>query len=152
MYQQPSKIYAPWPAAPGNGATIILACSADKVATGGTGITKAVNLPRGSMVDAIEITWHRNDQASAANGIRVYALDDTNTWREADVKDDNGAATIGSAAPQAVGVLSTGQERRILIDVSRYRAAAIEYTAGATGPTAWNGTIIIHLGAGAVQR
>lgn len=103
-------------------------------------------------INAVELVWHRNDQASAANGIRVYALDDTNTWRETDVKDDSGAATIGSAAPQAVAALSAGQERRLLIDVARYRGVAIEYTAGPTGPTQWNGTITVHLGAEAISR
>lgn len=154
MFQQPTKILAPWPAAPGNGATIILACTAPKVVTGGTGITQPVNLPRGpSCVDAIELVFLANDQASATNGIRLYARDENGTWREVDCKDDNGAATIGSASPQAVAALSAGQERRLLIDVSRYpRGAAVEYTAGGTGPTAWAGSIALHCGAEQISR
>ena len=141
----------PWPVAPALNETIILFTTHPKVATGATAMTQpSRSLPVNS-VNAVECVWHRNNQASAANGIRVYALDDTDTWRETDVKDDNGNATIGSAALQAVGILAAGAERRILIDISRYRGAAIEYT-GATPPTQWNGTIFAHLGIEALIR
>lgn len=150
--EAPERVFAPWPAAPGNGATIIMFTTHPKIPTGGTSqIQPSVN-QMVSRINAVELVWLRNDQASAANGIRVYALDDTSTFREVDVKDDNGLPTVGSAAPQAVPVLSTGQERRILIDVSRYQGVAIEYTAGATGPTNWNGSIAVHMSAEAIIR
>ena len=150
--EAPERQFAPWPAAPGNNATIIMFTTHAKVATGGSAqIQQSIN-QSANRINAVELVWLRNDQASAANGIRVYALDDTGTFREVDVKDDNGNPTIGSAAPQAVGVLSAGQERRILIDVSRYAGVAIEYTAGATGPTNWNGSIAVHMSAEAIVR
>jgi hypothetical protein len=144
----------PWPAAPALNQTIILFTTHPKIPTGGASQAQPVPSLEVNRVNAVEIVWHLNDQASAANGIRVYALGSTDLWRETDVKDDAGAASIGSGAAQAVGILAAGAERRILIDVSRYRGVAIEYT-GATAPTAvtgWDGTITVHLGVEALLR
>ena len=148
------RVLLPWPAAPGNGATIILATTHPKVPTGGTATIQpsSVLVSTDNYLNALEFVWLRNDQASAANGVRVYALDDTGTFREVDVKNYLNAATIGSAAPFQVPILSAGQEYHLLIDVSRYRGVAVEYTAGATGPTNWNGTIFAHLSVEALQR
>jgi hypothetical protein len=114
-----------------------------------------LGIPANSL-QAVELIWLENNQASNANGIRVYTLlKDGTTWREVDVKDDNGVPQIGSAAPQNVPVIATPAERRILIDVARYNGVAIEYTAGATGPTettGWNGQILLHINAEAIVR
>jgi hypothetical protein len=155
-YKQ-SRHGVPWPAAPGNGATIVMACcKVPKLATGAGATvpsTEPVRNLDANDVNAIEIVWLRNDQASAANGVRLYAVDDAGTYREVDLKSDTNAATIGSAAPVQVPVLSTGQEWREFLDVSRYiNGWAVEYTAGATGPTNWNGCIVLHLGAQALVR
>jgi hypothetical protein len=127
----------------------------DKVVTGGTATTQARLQGvshSGGMLNAVEITWLRNDQASATNGLRVYALDDADVFREVDVKNYLNAPTIGSAATFTVTSLSAGQEYHALLDVSRYRGVAVEYTAGATGPTNWNGCIVAHISVAALQR
>lgn len=159
MLNSPSKLTAPWPAAPGNAATIIMVCTADKVVSGSSsGVTKAVNVPGGpSLIDAIELVWLENDQASAANGVRVYAKKSNGAWREVDVKNSAGAATIGAAAAKQAPVLASPAEYRLMIDVARYPyGVAIEYTAGATGPTSgastWDGLITLHQRAEAIQR
>ncbi len=135
-----SRTFSTWPAAPGNAATIVL-FSTQRLASKG-----------GLEIAAVEFTWHRNDQASAANGLRCYALDDTNTWRETDLKDDFNLPTIGSAAPLTIPALATGQEWREKFVVAHLRGFSFEYTAGAVGPSAWNGSIAIHRSALAVQR
>lgn len=157
---------AKWPAPPGNAATIVMVSSAPKIngslsatANGAKRVMfdndgRDLAIPANS-IHAVELTWLENDQAAAANAIRLYALtEDGVTWREVDCKDDNGVATIGTAAPQTVGILATPAERRLLIDVARYQAFAVEYTAGATGPSAagWDGTIMLHLNAESVVR
>lgn len=143
----------PWPAAPGNGATILMFTTHPAIAVAGITpvLQYAVSVPA-SRINAWECVWIRNDRASAANGIRLYALDDGGTFREVDCKDDNGNAQIGSAAPQAVAALSAGEERRLLIDTSRYNGFAVTYTAGATGPTNWNGVQHVHMDVEAVIR
>lgn len=162
-----NRVSCLWPAAPGNAATIVMVSSHPKLSSSLDGAAagakkhlfdldgREMSVPANS-IEFVEITWLENNQAGAANAIRVYALlKDGVTWRETDVKDDNGAATIGSGAPQTVGVLATPAERRILIDVARYKGFAIQYTAGATGPTettGWNGTIMLHLNSEAIAR
>jgi hypothetical protein len=144
----------PWPAAPGNAATIIMFTTHPAIAVATlvpNNLQVAQSVP-GSRIVAWEGVWLRNDQASAANGIRLYALDDGGTFREVDCKDDLGAATIGSAAPQAVGILAAGAERRLLIDAARYNGFAVLYTAGATGPTNWNGVQHVHIDVESIIR
>jgi hypothetical protein len=144
----------PWPAAPANAATIIMFTTHPAIAVASlipNNLQIATSVPA-SRIIAWEGVWLRNDQASAANGIRLYALDDAGVMREVDCKDDNAVATIGSAAPQAVALLSTGQERRLLIDAARYNGFAVTYTAGATGPTNWNGVQHVHLDVEAIIR
>lgn len=144
----------PWPIAPGNAATIIMFTTHPDVAVAGIQPTNAnwLRSMAAEKVNAWEGVWIRNDQASAANGIRLYALDDLDVMREVDCKDDNGVATIGAAAPQAVGVLASPAERRLLIDTSRYRGFAVTYTAGASGPTNWNGHQQVHLDVEAIIK
>lgn len=164
MNSLPRRVMHKWPTAPGNAATIVMVSSAPKI-NGSLSATAAgartwmfdqdgreLAIPANS-VNGVEIVWLENDQAAAANGVRLYALTKNGTtWREVDCKDDSGNATIGSGAPQTVGTLSTPAERRILFDVSRYYAFAIEYTAGATGPTAWDGVIMIHINNEVISR
>lgn len=148
-----SRTYIPWPAAPGNAATIVLFATHDRAAGGSGAIYRGKGgAPTATQADVIEIAWHRNNQASAANGVRVYALDDTGAWRETDLRDDADAPTIGAAAPQAVPLLAATQERRLTLVVSHLRGFAVEYTAGATGPTNWNGTITLRHGVLTVAR
>lgn len=140
---------APWPAAPGNGATIVLFCTHPRVPGGGAGSPVGPTLGRATpFLDSVTCLWHKNDQASAANGVRIYMTDDAGvTWHESDRKDDSDAATIGAAAPRQVPVLTPPQEWRETFLVSDVRGFAIEYTAGATGPTpvtGWRGTITIN--------
>lgn len=162
-----TRVNALWPAAPGNNGTILFLATHPKLAGNLSGTALGANrlmkatdgtelgIPANSL-QAVELVWLENNQASAANAIRVYTLlKDGVTWREVDVKDDNGTPQIGSAAPQSVPVLATPAERRILIDVARYNGVAIEYTAGATGPTettGWNGQVLLHVNAEALIR
>lgn len=146
------RFYAPWPAAPGNNATIILFATHPRQPGGSGDIVAPKDAPAPGQVDAITITWLRNDQASAANGVRVYGYDNTDTWREVDLKNSLNIATIGSAAPVQVPILAAGQEYRVTLVVSHLRGVAVEYTAGGTGPTAWNGAIAVDIGAQVVAR
>jgi hypothetical protein len=145
------RVNVPWPAAPALNETIVLFTTHPKAPTGGTNKVLPPPCIPPSRLSAVEIVWQRNNQASAANGIRVYTLDDTDTWRETDIKDNSNNATVGAGAPQAVPALVAPAEWRTLIDAARYRGIAVEYTAGAA-PTQWNGTITLHLGAEAVIR
>lgn len=159
----PSRQFAPWPAAPGNAATIILFCTHPKVPSGGTAAVRPSLEQRGGIgkfdvreMECVDILWHKNDQASAANGVRVYVTDDGGvTWFESDRKSDTNAATIGAAAPVQVPVLASPQEWRETFVVADCQGVAIEYTAGATGPTAvtgWRGTITCHRSRVSVAR
>lgn len=146
-----SREFVPWPAAPGNGATIVMFATHTRFAGGSGAIYKPLTSVAGRrQLEAVTLTWLRNDQASAANGLRVYGLDDTDTWREVDLKTDAGAASIGSAAPVQVAALIAGQEQRETLIVKHLKGVAVEYTAGATGPTAWNGCIALDWGAAVV--
>jgi len=162
-----TRVNALWPAAPGNAATIVMLSTHPKLAGSLVGTAAGAKrvmfamdgtelaIPANSL-NAVELLWTENNQASNANGIRLYTLlKDGVTWREVDCKDDNGVASIGTAAPQAVAVLATPAERRLLIDVARYNGVAIEYTAGATGPTettGWNGQILLHINCESMVR
>lgn len=160
------RIVAPWPAAPGNNATIIMFTTHPKVATGSSVTTpstlKSMVKPGAFTVSPdeiaeIELLWHRNNQASAANGLRLYVLirlsDGTTEWVESDCKNDSNNATIGTAAAIQVPSLAAPQEWRETFRVNQYLGFAIEYTAGATGPTqdtGWAGNVILHRQGGAV--
>ena len=95
--------------------------------------------------DAIEdvtVVYGKNDQASAANGVRAYYTNDGGaTWVETDIKGPDNAPTIGAGAPIQVPVLAAGQEWAEIFHVGRYRGVAIEHTAGAVPPNAWDVTV-----------
>lgn len=165
MHSLTRRINSKWPAAPGNAATIVMVSTMPKlVGSLNSAAAGAITWCKGqdgrdlglaaNSISAVEIVWLENDQASAAsNAVRLYAIkSDWVTWREVDCKDDSGNPTIGASASQTVGTLLTPAERRILIDVSRYPAFAVEYTAGATGPTAWDGIIMLHINAQVVIK
>jgi len=157
--KEQARAFPAWPTAPGNNATIVLFATHDRKAGGSGDVFTGMKGAEGiapEEISAVEFTWHKNDQASAANGIRCYATDDGGTtWHETDLKDDANVATIGSAAPVQVRALAAGEEWRETFVVSHLKGFCFEYTAGATGPTAttgWRGTIAIHRSALAVQR
>lgn len=139
---------AKWPARPGANTTIVLFATHDRLA-GGAGANFpgmsgiGTQLPTHE-IDAIEVVFLRHDQASAANGLRLYARDDEGNFREVDLKGDDGVATIGAGAPKQVPLLAAGAEARYLIDVGRYSNGwALEYTSGAIalGASGWNGVL-----------
>lgn len=139
--QAAPRYFLAQPTAPGNNATVILAATAAKQPGGSGAIVQPpphMEKLRGRAT-AVTITFLAHDQASAANGIRVYAKDAAGTWRESDRKNDSDVATIGSAAPVQIPVLSSPAEKRVTIIVADLDDWAIEYTAGATGPTATTG-------------
>jgi len=150
--------FSPWPTAPGNAATVIMVSTAPKPA-GGSGQavppTLSQGLEKGRAV-SVTLGYLRNDQASAANGVRVWASDNGGVdWFEVDLKSDTNAATCGSAAPIQVPVLAAGAEWRETFIVKHLKDFAIEHTAGATGPTAvtgWRGVISVELDNVAVIR
>lgn len=165
------RVAANWPAVPANSTTIIMFATHTKIPTGGTvafeGCRGVIDLDMGENVatpyaipqnryadiDAIELVWLQHNKAAAANGVRLYARDNTGAWRETDHPDDLGTPMIGPTAPITVGALAAGTTRRILIDVSRYIYGwAIEYTAGADNPENWSGAIVLHLRNGVVVR
>jgi hypothetical protein len=145
--------FAAWPAIPANNATIVLFTTHDRVPTGGTDPVKpSIQNVHPHSLDAVTVTFHRHNKASAANGLRAYVLDNTGTWRETDLKDDSGAATIGSGAAIQVPILAAPAEHREKFVTSGYLGFALEYTAGADNPEEWNGTICAEYGMTAVQR
>jgi hypothetical protein len=147
-----ARPFAPWPAAPAApGATIVMFTTAPRPSADGR-----VTLPslENRRCSGLHITWHKNDQASAANGLRIYASDDGGTtWYESDLKNASNAPTIGSAAPVTVPILAAGQEWHEFLELSRYRDFAVEYTAGGVAPTPanWKGTIAVISEALAVE-
>ena len=141
------------PAAPAAGATVVLFTTHPR-ATGGVGAVVAPSrFERSTMtqdvvidpdtLEEVEITWQLHDQASAANGLRAYVLDQLNQWQETDIKGYvmgfPDQPSIGAAAPIQVPLLAAGQEWSEQFKVGRYRGIAIEYTAGPVGPTAVTG-------------
>ncbi len=164
MNSQTRRVACKWPAAPGNAATILLFSTHPKlvgslVGTAAGAVTIQADFDgrsqgiSGNQLAAVEFVFLENDQASNANGIRLYALKkDGTTWREVDLKDDLGVASIGAASPRQVPVIATPAEYRLLIDTSRYVGVAVEYTAGATGPSAWDGNIMAQLNTEALMR
>tara|TARA_R110000868_G_scaffold94150_7_gene260021 strand:+ start:1938 stop:2405 length:468 start_codon:yes stop_codon:yes gene_type:complete len=142
-----------FPTAPGNAATICLVATHPGTVAAGLPVAVAATSDRlvAKNLSEVEIVWHKNDQASAANGVRAYVTDDGGTtWFETDVKSDTNAATIGTSAAVQIAALSSPAEARTTIRVSQYQGVAVFYTAGATGPTAvtgWRGTITAHLNA-----
>lgn len=142
-----------WPAVPANNGTIVLFATHDRLAGGSGTLFRGMSGVRGlhfSKIDGFEIVFLRHNKASAANGIRLYAYDDGGAWRETDLKDDLGVATLGAVQ---VGALSSGAEFRLLLDVARYRKGwACEYTAGADNPENWNGVLTLHHGVEGLLR
>jgi len=144
------------PAAPAAGATVVLFASHPRQPGGsGTAVTSTFTTGSGTesvkvnpdSIQKVEIVWTKNDQASAANGVRAYITDDGGeTWNETDLKGYvNGVAnqpSIGAAAPIQVPALSAGQEWSETFEVDQYKGFAVEYTAGATGPTADTGWLV----------
>lgn len=129
----------PMPAAPGAAATIIL------FATKECAVGSARYTPKGGSLGAqgltgVEFTWVKNDQASAANGVRLYTFDKDGVVVEVDLKDDSNAATVGSGAatPIQIPVLAAGQEAHVFLEVSRYpRGVVVTYTS-VGAPTVWD--------------
>lgn len=138
-----TRQFAPWPAVPANGATVILFTTHPRVPGGGAGSPQAPTLSMNrAIIDAVTITWQRHNKAGAANGLKFYVLDNTDTWRESDVKDNSDAATM----PKTVPALAAGAEWRETFVTGYYRGFCIEYTAGADNPEEWNGTIAVDYG------
>jgi hypothetical protein len=145
----------PWPTVPANNGTIVLFATHDRLAGGSGTKFRAMAGARGiapTDIDAFEVVWHSHNKASAANGLRLYVIDDQGAWVESDLKNDSGTASIGSGAAIQVAALSAPAEARYLLDIARYRGFAVEYTAGADNPENWTGTMTLHLNRAVVQR
>lgn len=136
---------APWPAVPGNNATIVMFATHRRQAGGsGAWYEPPPSIRSPADIKAVTITWLRHNKASAANGLRVYGIDDTGAYQETDLQTDAGASTIGTASPVQIPVLAAGREHRETLIVSHLRNGfAIEYTAGPDNPEEWNGVIAI---------
>jgi len=129
------------PAAPGNAATATIFNSITAF---------GANQMRTLGLSMLEVTWHLLDQASATNGFKAYTSNNGSTWTQTDLKDDSGTATM----PVTVAALSSTQIQ-YRFPVSGFKDFKLEWTAGATGPTAstgWQLTVVGHFGATAVQR
>lgn len=154
------RMFAPWPPAPTIGATKILFTTHPRVPGGGVGTAQPSSMPYltpanfdtaigPSDLEAISLTWQQNDKISALNGLRLYIWEnDTSSWCESDAKNTGGLPTIGSAANVQIPALSVGQEFFKRYDISKYAGFCFEYTAGASAPTIWSGTIVLHLNCG----
>jgi hypothetical protein len=138
---------AAWPAVPANGATVVLFTTHDRL-TGGAGALVRPSLPAydRQVPEMVELTLHRHNKAGAANGLKAYALDDTGTWRETDMKDDADAATM----PKTVPALVAPAEWHEKFVTGHLRGFCLEYTAGADNPEEWNGTVAARFGQGSV--
>jgi hypothetical protein len=137
------------PAAPGAGTTcVLIATHPRKPGGAGTAVTSTFASGSGTdpvvinpdAIEEVDVTFHLNDNASAANGLRSYiTVDGGATWIETDLKGYvAGVAnqpSIGAAAPIQVPLLAAGQEWAETFRMGRYRGFALELTAGATGPT-----------------
>jgi hypothetical protein len=147
------------PSAPGNGATVILFSTYRKQA-GGSGAylqpstfvracsQEALTVAPGA-IEQVRVAFHKHDKASAANGLRAYVLDPQGSWVETDLKDPtSGSATIGANATVQVPALTAPQEFVKTFSLAGYIGFALEYTAGAAGPTAdtgWDLTVAAKL-------
>lgn len=145
------RFYAPWPTVPANNETIVLFTTHSR-APGGSGAPVQPSVPEvmPQRISTVTITFLRHNKASAANGLRVYARDDTGTWRETDLPNDSGNPTVGAAAAIQVAALTPPATQRETFVVSSLNGVAIEYTAGADNPENWNGIIAIEADAMAV--
>jgi hypothetical protein len=142
------------PAAPTTGATCVLfATHPRKPGGSGTAVQSTFSSGKGSLspviinpdaMEELDLTFHLHDHASAANGLRAYVTTDGGvTWNETDMKGYVSGVkdqpSIGAAATIQVPTLSAGQEWAETFVIGRYRGFALEYTAGATPPTAVTG-------------
>lgn len=140
----PESLNISFPAAPGNNATAVIFNSATQLGSG-------KNL-RSLQVVMVELTWFLLDQASAANGLKFYASIDAGTnWRQCSLPDDTGTATM----PVSVAALAASTNHTFRFVTTQFNDVKIEWTAGATGPTAttgWEGCVAVHRGGIAVVR
>lgn len=160
----PGRYILPLPAIPANSATTVLFTTRPKIPSGGAVAYPALQGFEGlnHRIDAVTVVFLGHNKASAANGLRVYGWDTagdvdpiTNaqgTFRETDLKDDNGVPSCGSAAPIQVPILSAGQEFRRTFVVGHLSGVAIEYTAGADNPETWAGYVVVDVACEAVVR
>lgn len=126
------------PSAPGNDATVTLFDSAVMF------WPKCLRQLNATMV---EVTFNALDQDSAASGLKSYTSTDGGTnWVENLMRDDAGSATMG------VTISSSTEPRTYRFAVDAFDDFRLRYTAGATGPSSWGLSIVLHCGGLAVQR
>lgn len=127
------------PSAPGNNATVTLF---DSVTMMGSG--KQLRYLNATL---LEVTFNSLDQDSAASGLKSYTSTDSGTnWIENLMRDDSGTATMGAT------ISATDDPRTYRFVLSSFEDFRLRYTAGATGPSAWGLSIVLHFGPPAVQR
>jgi len=153
------RIGAPWPAVPANNGTVVMFTTHQRL-TGGSGTLVQSTLSTGGTggvdpkrIYAVTITWLRHNKASAADGLKIYARDDTDTYRETDLGDDSyptPTPLFGTAAPFQIPALSSGTSKRVRLVVAHLvNGFCVEYVAGPDNPEQWNGVISVEM-AGAV--
>jgi hypothetical protein len=137
-----------WPTVPANNATVVLFTTHDRQ-PGGAGTIVPPSLPSYERVvpESVDVTWHRHNKVSALDGLKTYALDDTGTWRETDMKDDTDAPTM----PKTVPALAAGDEWHEKFITGHLRGFCVEYTAAADNPEEWNGTVAARYGQASVD-
>lgn len=134
--------FAP-PSAPGNAATVVLFSS---VSAFGPKMMRMLGL------DMVELVLLALDQASAANGLKAYGSDDGGTtWYQMSFPSSAGTATM----PVTLAALAAGSNHQQMFEVAGLNDFKLEFTAGATGPTAGTGWVPVvtgHLHARSVTK
>ena len=155
--EEPRVAFAVWPTVPTANETIILFCTHPRQPGGAGALQQPTSLVVGSRhvgpedIQAVTLLFLNHNQLSAANGLRVYAwASKTGLWYEVDLPDENDAPTIGANAEIQVPVLTNSTIWRERLEVADLEGVAVEYTAGATPPTEWVGSIALHVNCASV--
>lgn len=143
MNTKPETVIFASPAAPANGATIVLwsSCSPSAGVNGAFG-PKMMRMLDMTMLE-IKFIQHATN-ASAANGLKPYVSQDGGTtWLQTDFA---GTMPVQVAA---LAANATKEYKFVVTDINDFK---VEYTAGATAPTTWALNITGIFGAAAVQK
>lgn len=131
------------PAAPANNATVSLF---DSTVAFGAGVMRALNLT------SLDFNFVLLDQASAANGFKIYTSDNGGTdWYQLSYPDSTPAATM----PKTIAAVAADSNTLETFDVTPLNEVKVTFTAGATGPTSGSGWKVVvrgTLNGAAVQR
>ena len=157
--EQTRVAFAVWPDVPTANQTIILFCTHPRQPGGSGTLQQPTSLVAGPVsrevgpedIQAVTLLFLKHNQLSHANGVRAYGwCSKTSLWYEVDLPDQNDAPSIGANAAIQVPVLTSPATRRVRCEVADLEGLSLEYTAGATPPTEWVGSIALHINCASV--